>query len=106
MYILRLTLILVGLIFIGFGYAIWLKGKYNLINNFQTDKKKGKLNDSYAKRVGIIEFIGGILCIALGIVSIFMNDTFTLIAFILCIIGIIIGLAINQVKSSKESKIN
>ena len=55
----RIFLILIGLVFIGFGYAIWFKEKYNLINNFQNDKKNDKLNDAYAKRVGKIEFIGG-----------------------------------------------
>lgn len=85
----------------GFGYAIWFKENYNLINNFQNDKKNGKLSDSYAKRVGKIEFIGGLVCFASGIITIFLNDVFTLISFIFCIIGIIAALILNQVKSIK-----
>jgi len=98
MFILRIILILIGLVFIGFGYAIWFKEKYNLINNFQKDKKNGKLNDSFAKKVGKIEFIGGIACFALGIITMFLNDVSTLISFIFCIVSIIAALIFNQVK--------
>ncbi len=101
MFVLRIILILIGLVFIGFGYAIWFKGKYNLINNFQKDKKNGKLNDSFAKRVGKIEFIGGIVCFTLGIITMPLNDVFTLVSFIFCIVSIIVALILNQVKSTK-----
>lgn len=96
-----MILILIGLVFIGFGYAIGFKGKYNLINNFENDKKNGKSSDSFAKRVGIIEFIGGIACFALGIITMFLDDVFTLISFIFCIVSIIAALIFNQAKSAK-----
>lgn len=102
MLILRLILIIIGLVFIGFGYAIWFKGKYDLINNFQNDKRNGKLNDSYAARVGKIEFIGGLACFALGIITMFLNDVFILISFIFCIVCIIAALIYNQTKSVKR----
>jgi hypothetical protein len=101
MLIIKIILILIGLVFIGFGYAIWFKKKYNLINNFENDKKNGKLDDSFAKRVGKIEFIGGIICFALGIITIFLNDSFALISFVFCIVSIIAALIFNQVKSTK-----
>lgn len=98
---LRIILILIGLLFIGFGYNIWFKGKYDLINNFEKDKKRGKKNESFAKRVGIIEFAGGVACFILGIIAMFLDDTFTLIFFIFCIASIITALIVNQIKSSK-----
>lgn len=101
MFILRMIMIFIGFVFIGYGYAILFKEKYNLINNFQNDKKNSKLNDSYAKKVGKIEFIGGITCFALGIITMFINDVFTLISFIVCIVSIIAALIINQVKYTK-----
>jgi len=97
----RIILILIGLVFIGFGYAIWFKGKYNLINNFKNDKKNDKLNDAFAKRVGKIEFIGGIASFILGIIAMFMNAVFTWISFIICIVSIMVALIFNQVKSKK-----
>ncbi len=102
MFVLRIMLILIGLLFIGFGYAIWFKRKYNLINNFKDDNKSGKSYDSFAKRVGIIEFIGGIVCFILGVVAIFLDDVFTMIFFIFCIISIIVALTFNNAKSSKK----
>ncbi len=102
MFVLRIILILTGFVFIGFGYAIWIKGKYDLINNFQNDKKNGKLDDDYAKRVGKIEFIGGVACVVLGIIAMFLNDLFSLIAFIFCIVSMISALLLNQVKSAKQ----
>lgn len=98
---LRIILILMGLLFIGFGYNIWVKGKYDLINNFEKDKKSGKKNESFAKRVGIIEFSGGVACLALGIIAMFLDDAYTLIFFIFCIVSIIIVLIVNHIKSSK-----
>lgn len=103
MIVLRIILILIGLVFISFGYVIWFKEKYNLINNFQEDRENGKFNDSFAKRVGKIEFIGGIACFALGIITMFLNDVFTLISFIFCIVSIIAALIFNQVKSTKQN---
>ncbi|RKD33422.1 DUF3784 domain-containing protein [Thermohalobacter berrensis] len=96
-------MILIGLTFMGFGYAIYFKGKYNLINSFKNDKKSGKLDDSFAKRVGIIEFIGGITCVAIGIINMFLEDSFTLISFVFSIVIIITALIFNQVKSTKKN---
>ncbi len=103
MFILRIILIIFGLLFIGFGYAIWFKRKYNLINNFKNDRKNGKLNDSFAKRVGIIEFIGGIASFSLGIIAMFLDDVFTIVSFTFCIISIIAALIFNQAKSAKKN---
>jgi hypothetical protein len=87
----------------GFGYAIWFKNNYDLINNFKNDKKNGKLDDSYAKRVGMIEFIGGMLCLVLGIVGMFLEDAFTIGFFAFCIMSIITALIFNQMKSAKKT---
>ncbi|MCR3922858.1 MAG: DUF3784 domain-containing protein [Firmicutes bacterium] len=99
---LRVMLIFIGTLFIGFGYAIWFKQKYHLINNFENDKQRGKLNDAFAKRVGIIEFIGGIVCLLLGVVTMFLDEAFTVISFVTCIVGIILALIVNQVQSTKQ----
>jgi len=98
---LKIVLILVGTLFIGFGYSIYFKMKYNLINGFEEDKKSNKYDDAYAKRVGVIELIGGLACVVLGIVAIFLNSTFAIVAFIISVAGIILALIINQIKSSK-----
>ena len=49
-----------GILFALFGYFIYFKGKYSLINGFDEDFRVGRKNESYAKRVGLAEFAAGI----------------------------------------------
>lgn len=68
MTLLKIILILVGLAFIIFGYLIYFKEKYNLINGFESDFKSGRKTESYAKKVGLIEIVIGIIFVLIGIV--------------------------------------
>lgn len=67
MTILKILLIIVGTIFILFGYLIYIKEKYNLINGFEEAYKAGRKTKSYAKRVGLVELIVGIILTIFGI---------------------------------------
>lgn len=65
-------LIILGVISLYYGYNIFFKKKYNLINDFEAEFKAGRKTEKYAERIGIIEFvlgagmlIGGILLIIL-----------------------------------------
>lgn len=82
MLVLKIALILIGILFIGFGYFIFFKSTYSLINNFAADKKNKRYDDNYAKRVGFIEFIGGLVILILGVSSLFLGDTLTIIIFL------------------------
>lgn len=73
MILLKTILILVGLAFIIFGYLIYFKEKYNLINDFESDFKSGRKTESYAKKVGLTEFIIGIIFVLIGIVVIIIK---------------------------------
>ena len=66
---LKIILVIVGIAFTLFGYFIFFKEKYALINGFSSDYKAGRKNENYAKRVGIVEFIVGI---AILIASVFL----------------------------------
>ena len=66
------VLIILGVISLYYGYNIFFKKKYDLINDFEAEFKAGRKTEKYAKRIGIIEFvigagmlIGGILLIIL-----------------------------------------
>ena len=61
MIVLKICFALLGLAFLLFGYLIFFKKKYNLINDFEKDFKAGRKTETYAKKVGIIEFIIGIV---------------------------------------------
>ncbi|CAG7585347.1 hypothetical protein [Peptoniphilus senegalensis] len=66
MNLLNTILIVVGGAFITFGYLIYFKEKYNLINGFELDYKSGRKTESYAKKVGLVELIIGIILVVIG----------------------------------------
>ena len=67
MLVLKILSVLLGLAFTLFGYFIYFRKKYNLINGFEADFKAGRKNEDYAKRVGIVEFVVGIAILIAGI---------------------------------------
>ena len=70
MLVLKIVSVLLGLSFTLFGYFIYLRKKYNLINCFEADFKAGRKNEEYAKHVGMVEFVIGIAVLVAGIVLI------------------------------------
>ena len=101
----RFVLIFVGITLAIFGFFIYFKGKYNLINNFEVDKKNLKYDDRYAKRVGSIEFFGGLIISVLGALMFFANDFVSVIVFCVSIVGIIMSLLINGFASVKKNRV-
>ena len=70
MTVLKIVAFVLGLAFLLFGYFIYFKKKYHLINDFSADYKAGRKNERYAERVGLIELILGIVLLAVGVVLI------------------------------------
>ena len=70
MIVVKVIAVVLGLMFLLFGYFIYFQRKYNLINGFEADYKKGRKNEQYAKRVGLIEFIIGVILLIIGIILI------------------------------------
>lgn len=69
MKIFALMLALNGLVFLFFGYKIYFKKSYDLINGFEKDYKKGLKDENYAKKVGKIYLL---FFIAMEILAIFL----------------------------------
>ena len=65
--LLKIILIMVGIGFTIFGYEIYFQKKYNLTNGFEEDYKAGRKTELYAKRVGLVELIIGIILTLFGI---------------------------------------
>ena len=61
MLILKILLPIVSFAFLFFGCFIFFKKKYSLINGFDAAFKEGRKTENYARRVGLVEFILGIL---------------------------------------------
>ena len=72
MLILKIILVIVGVAFTLFGYFIFFKKKYSLINGFSADYKTGQKDENYAKRVGIVEFIFGIVILVASVLLIIL----------------------------------
>ncbi|MGF3067359.1 DUF3784 domain-containing protein [Facklamia sp. P12945] len=73
MTLLKIVLIGLGITFCMFGYLIYFKKKYNLINGFESDYKAGSDIESYARRVGLIELGIGVILIMAGIILIIVK---------------------------------
>ncbi|MBR6207927.1 MAG: DUF3784 domain-containing protein [Oscillospiraceae bacterium] len=67
MVVLKVLAVMLGLAFLLFGYFIYFRKKYNLINSFEADFKAGRKNEEYAKRVGMVEFVVGIAMLIAGV---------------------------------------
>ena len=66
MMFLKALAIVLGLAFLLFGYFIYFKKKYHLVNGFEADFKAGRMNEEYAKRVGMLELAVGIALLIAG----------------------------------------
>ncbi len=70
MLVVKIITIILGLAFLLFGYFIYFQKKYNLINGFSEDYKTGRKDEKYAKRVGLIEWMLGIVLLTIGVILI------------------------------------
>ena len=61
---LKIIAFLLGLAFLLFGYFIRFRGKYSLINGFEDDYRSGRRDESYARTVGTVEFVLGLILLA------------------------------------------
>ena len=70
---LKIIAVLLGLAFTLFGYFIYFRKRYNLINGFEADFKAGRKNEEYAKCVGMVEFVLGIGILIAGLALIIFD---------------------------------
>ncbi len=70
---LKIIAVILGLAFSLFGYFIFFKKKYSLINAFKEDFKAGRKDENYARRIGIIEFIVGIVLLIVAVILIIFD---------------------------------
>ena len=66
MVFLKALAVVLVLAFLLFGYFIYFKKKYHLVNGFEADFKAGRMNEENAKRVGRVELVVGITLLIAG----------------------------------------
>ena len=72
MLILKILLPIVGFAFLIFGYFIFFRKKYSLINGFDAAFKEGRKTERYARCVGLVEFILGILLLIASVILVLL----------------------------------
>lgn len=87
---LGIIMIVLGLALGFFGYMIAMRGKYELINNFVTERHAGKVDSRYAQRVGWIELFAALWFLLFGILALFLSNGF---AWTMLIIGVVLMIA-------------
>lgn len=70
---LKIIAVIVGLAFTLFGYFIFFKKRYSLINGFDEDLRAGRKTEEYAKMIGLIEFTVGIAVLIAAVVLIIFD---------------------------------
>ena len=61
MIVLKILTLLLGIAFIGYGYFIYVQKRYSLINGFEEAYRSGRKTEAYAKRVGLVELVLGVV---------------------------------------------
>lgn len=75
MFVLIAIVLMLGLTFTIFGYLIYFRKKYNLINDFKKNYNAGRVDQRYAQRVGFIELSIGIALLVSGVVILIFRLT-------------------------------
>lgn len=73
-----------------FGYMIAMRDKYALITNYVMEKHAGKVDSSYAQRVGWIEIFAAVYFFLFGVLSLFFSNPFAWTVFL---IGVVLFVA-------------
>ena len=63
----KIVLLALGAAFLLFGFLFFFRKQYSLINDFEAERKAGRKGEQYARRVGLTEFILGIILLLAGI---------------------------------------
>ena len=70
---LKIVFLVLGAAFALFGYLIFFRKKYFLINGFEQDRKAGRKTDAYADGVGFSELVFGVVLLIAGIVLVIVK---------------------------------
>ena len=70
---LKLIAVLLGLAFTLFGFFIFFRKNYSLINGFDADFKAGRKTEAYARRVGLTELLLGIALLLAGLLLVLFD---------------------------------
>lgn len=85
---LGIVMILFALFLGAIGYLIAMRGEYALINNFVMERHAGKVDGSFARRVGWIELFAAVYFLLFGILALCIKSN--PFAWIVLAVGIVL----------------
>lgn len=92
--------LLVAFLCLYFGFQIYFRGRFDFINDYMEEKRQGVVGENYAKKVGKILFIMGILFLIVGIIFIVIKVIQFLISAMFFLAGLmILSLVYNRIKN-------
>lgn len=93
----------ISLLLLGFGYGIYIKRNYKLINSYKDAKKRFRDFKGYARTLGAIEFYGGLINLLLAVVSYFYRSL-SLYLLIFGSLGVLFILIYHDARSFQQEK--
>ncbi len=101
MLIFDIPLIVIGAVLAFYGFFIFFMKRHDLIQDFA--KIYEKYTEHYAARLGLIEFIGGLICIGAGVCGIVVdNFLFSAIVLFACPMLVLAANGLNTLLSLKK----
>jgi len=101
MLIFDIPLIIIGVVLTWYGFFIFFMKRHDFIQDFA--KIYERYTEHYAARMGLIEFIGGLICVGAGVAAIFVdNFLFSAIVLFACPLLVLAGTTLNTLLSLKK----
>lgn len=92
-----IVLVVLGIFFALSGFQVYFRRMYSMINNFDRIKLRYKSPEAYARRLGMIQFVGGVAELIGGVVSLLLRyENLGIILLCATVIPVFIALMIND----------
>ncbi len=101
--VVKFLLIVFSMLFVAFGYSIFFNKHYNLALKF-SPKLNDALKVTFAKRMGLIQFVGGIVLWACSIGSLWLGKVGSIVIICVSLSAFIIALASHTIYFGVRNK--
>lgn len=92
-----IVLIVIGAFFTTSGFQVFFRQMYSMINNYERLKLRYKDPEGYARRLGLIQFVGGLAEFICGIVSLILRqENLGMILLCATVVPVFIAMMIND----------
>lgn len=101
--ILKFLLIILALPFVAIGYSIFFNKHYNLALKV-FPKLDDTLKVTFAKRMGLIQFVGGLILWVCGIVCLWLNKIASIVIISVSVVAFVVALLVHIIYFNQLNK--